>query len=275
MTARRRTGGVLPVLPALVATLLLFGGAVTGALRTSLAPLPGSPVTLDAWRRVLGDPRFHEAVLFTGAVAVVATVVSIVLALPLAAVVRRSRAAQALVALPVLLPHLLVAVVVVLWLGPGGLAERLLGDLPQVVRAPNGLGIVLVYVVKEVPFLTLLLLSVWGPDVDRRAELAATLGVGPWRRLVAVVWPAVRAPLVLGAAVVLAFVLGFLQVPVVVGPTSPPTVPEYAVEATRLGGLTGQADAAVALLLASLAALVLAAGAAVAARRLDGVRGGQ
>lgn len=262
-----------PVLPALVATLVLFGGAVTGAVRTSLAPLPGQPADLEAWRRVLADPRFHDAVLFTTALAVVATALSVALALPVAAAVRRSRAAQALMALPVLLPHLLVAVVVVLWLGPGGLADRLVDGLPQVVRAPSGAGIVLVYVVKEVPFLALLLLAVWDDDVDRRAELAATLGVGPWRRLTTVVWPAVRAPLLLGATVVLAFVLGFLQVPVVVGPTAPPTVPEYAVEATRLGGVAGQADAAVALLLASIAALVLAAVTAVTARRLDGVRG--
>lgn len=262
-----------PVLPALAATLLLFGGAMTGALRTSVAPLPGRPADLEAWQRVLTDPRFHEAAGFTVVLGVVATVLSVVLALPLAAAVRRRRVVQALVALPVLLPHLLVAVVVVLWLGPGGLADRVVTDLPQVVRAPSGLGIVLVYVLKEVPFLVLLLLAVWDADVDERAEMAATLGVGPLRRLLTVVWPAVRAPLVLGGTVVLAVVLGFLQVPAVVGPTAPPTVPVYAIEVTRIRGLEGQADAAVALLLGSAVALLLAAVAGVLARRLDGVRG--
>jgi len=196
----------------------------------------------------------------------------VLLALPVAALLRGRRAVQTLVGLPVLLPHLLVAVVVVLWLGPGGLADRVVDGLPQIVRAPSGSGVVLVYLLKEVPFLVLLLLAVWDADVDRRVEVAATLGVGPVRALRSVVWPAVRAPLVLGAAVVLAFVLGFLQVPAVVGANDPVLLPVYAIDATRVRGLAGRADAAVALLVASLVALVLATVAGVLARRLDGVR---
>ena len=260
------------VAPAIAATLLLFGGALTGALRTSLAPLPGQPPTLAAWRRVLTDPAFHESLAVTVGLAVVATAISVALALPLAALLRRRRLVQTIIALPVLLPHLLVAVVVVLWLGPGGLVDRLVAGVPQVVRAPSGAGVLLVYVLKEVPFLVLLLLAAWSDDVDRRAEMAATLGVGPLRALRLVVWPAVRAPLVLGAAVVMAFVLGFLQVPAVVGATEPVMLPVYAVDATRVRGLEGQADAAVALLVGSGIALLLAAAAGVLARRLDGVR---
>ncbi len=260
------------VLPALVVTLLLFGGALAGALRTSVAPLPGQAPSLAAWRRVLGDPAFLDSLAVTLAVATVATVLSVLVALPLAALLRGRRTVQVLVTLPVLVPHLLVAVVVVLWLGPGGIADRVVADLPQVVRAPSGAGVVLVYLLKEVPFLVLLLLAVWDDDVDRRVEVAATLGVGPVRALRTVVWPAVRAPLVLGAAVVMAFVLGFLQVPAVVGANDPVLLPVYAIDATRIRGLEGQADAAVALLVASGLALLLAAAAGVLARRLDGVR---
>ncbi len=260
------------VLPALVVTGVLFGGALAGALRTSVAPLPGRPPSSAAWARVLGDPRFLESLLVTLALATVTTVVAVLLALPTAALLRGRRAVQTLVTLPVLVPHLLMAVVVVLWLGPGGLVDRVVADLPQVVRAPSGVGVVLVYLLKEVPFLVLLLLAVWDDDVDRRVEVAATLGVGPVRALRTVVWPAVRAPLVLGAAVVAAFVLGFLQVPAVVGANDPVLLPVYAVDATRVRGLEGQADAAVALLVASGIALVLATAAGLLARRLDGVR---
>lgn len=261
-----------PALPALVVTLVLFGGALAGAVRTSLAPLPGQPPSADAWTRVLGDPRFLESLLVTLAIAVVTTALSVLLALPAAALVRGRRALQVLLGLPVLLPHLLVAVVVVLWLGPGGLVDRVVADLPSVVRAPSGAGVVLVYLLKEVPFLVLLLLAVWDDDVDRRVEVARTLGVGRVRALRLVVWPAVRAPLVLGAAVVLAFVLGFLQVPAVVGATDPVLLPVYALDASRVRGLEGQADAAVALLVATGLALLLAAAASAWARRLDGVR---
>lgn len=266
------------VLPSLVVVLLLFGGALAGAARTSVAPLPGDAPSLDAWRRVLSDPRFAESVVFTLALAAVSTVISAALALPVAAVLRERRLVQTLVTLPVLVPHLLVAVVVVLWLGPGGLADRLVdatglfgAGLPPLVRDPLGLGIVLTYVLKEVPFLALLLLAVWDEQVQQRVEVAATLGVGPMRCLRTVVWPAVRAPLVLGSTVVTAFVVGSLQVPAVVGPNRPVVVPVYALDAARVSGLSGLADQAVALLLTSVGALLLAAVAGLVARRLDGV----
>jgi putative spermidine/putrescine transport system permease protein len=258
--------------PALLVVLVLFGGALAGAVRTSVAPLPGQAANADAWRRVLHDPRFLHAAVFTLALAAVATILSALLALPLARLLRTRRPLQAVVMLPVLAPHLLVAVLAALWLGPGGLADRLVDGLPVLVRDPLGLGVLLVYLVKEVPFLALLLLVVLDDDVVRREEVAATLGLSPRQRMRTVIWPAVRAPLVLGATIVAAFVLGSLQVPSVVGPTSPVTVPQYALEATRIRGLEGQADAAVALLLASGVALVIAVIAGLAVRRLDGVR---
>lgn len=270
MTARLRPW--LPVAPALAVVGLLFGGALTGALRTSVAPLPGQPATLDAWRRVLGDPAFLEAVGFTVALAVVSTVVSVLLALPVAGLLRGRALVQAVVTLPVLVPHLLVAALAVLWLGPGGLADRVVDGLPVVVRDGAGIGIVLVYVLKEVPFLALLVLAAWDDRVAAREEAAASLGAGTVARLRHVVWPAVRARVVLGATVVAAFVLGSLAVPAVIGPTTPLTVPAYALRATRLGGLGGLADASVALLLASLLALGLAVAAGLLVRRLDGVR---
>jgi putative spermidine/putrescine transport system permease protein len=270
VTARLRPW--LPVAPALAVVGLLFGGALTGALRTSVAPLPGQPATLDAWRRVLGDPAFLEAVGFTVALAVVSTVVSVLLALPVAGLLRGRALVQAVVTLPVLVPHLLVAALAVLWLGPGGLADRVVDGLPVVVRDGAGIGIVLVYVLKEVPFLALLVLAAWDDRVAAREEAAASLGAGTVARLRHVVWPAVRARVVLGATVVAAFVLGSLAVPAVIGPTTPLTVPAYALRATRLGGLGGLADASVALLLASLLALGLAVAAGLLVRRLDGVR---
>lgn len=239
---------------------VLFGGALLGALTTSLTPGgAGTGVSLSAWTTVLGDPRFQRAVAFTVLLAVVSTGLSALVALVGAAVVRGHRGAETAAMLPVLVPHLLVAVVVVLWLGPGGLADRLLDGLPvQVVGDRWGLGIVLVYVVKEVPFLMLLVLAAWGPEVTAREEAAAVLGADRWQRLRQVVLPAVRGPLAVGSLLVAAFVLGAFEVPLVVGPTDPVTVPVYALQERQVAALAGQARAGAALLLAAVLPLVLA-----------------
>jgi putative spermidine/putrescine transport system permease protein len=138
------------------------------------------------------------------------------------------------------------------------------------VRDPGGLGIVLVYVYKEVPFLALLVLAAWGPAVAAREEAAAVLGARPLQRLRWVVWPAIRVPLVTGSAVVAAFVIGAFEVPLAIGPTSPQTLSELALTATRTGGLDGRAEANAALLVASLLALLVAAASAATLWRRRG-----
>jgi putative spermidine/putrescine transport system permease protein len=113
-------------------------------------------------------------------------------------------------------------------------------------------------------------LAAWGPGVAEREEAAASLGAGPWQRLRLIVWPAIRAPLVTGSLVVAAFVLGAFEVPLVLGPTYPPTLAVYALEATRTADLDGHARAAASLLVAAGASLLLALAAAGRARDRDG-----
>lgn len=267
--ARRRD--LLLVAPAATAIALLFGGAVVGAVRTSLVPLDGS-ASLDAWSSLVDDPAFADALLFTARTALLATAISAGLALLLAVALRdRGYLARAAVALPVPVPHLIAAAAAVVWLGPGGLAERLLGTLPiQLVRDDAGLGIVAVYAWKEVPFLVLLLLAASGPELRRREEAAGVLGLDRWQRLRWVTWPAMRGPLVVGAIIVAAYVVGSFEVPLVIGPNAPPTLSTFALEATQADLIGGQARAAAALVVATAMSILLAAAAVRFARDVEG-----
>lgn len=260
----------LAVAPAVLVVLLLFGGALAGAVRTSVVPLGGAP-SLDVWRALLDDPAFWASVRFTLRITVLATVLSAGAALAAALALRgRGVLPRTLLALPVPVPHVLVASTAVLWLGPGGLADRVLGGLPAtLVGDRQGLGIVLVYVYKEAPFLALLLLAAMGRGLAEREEAAAVLGLGPAQRLRWVVWPTVRRPLVLGSLIVAAFVLGAFEVPLLVGPTAPTTLAEYAREATQGDVIGGEGTAAAALLVTALAGIGLAFGAVGAARGAD------
>ena len=255
--------------PALLALVALFGGALAGAVRRSLwTPVGG--LDTGPWRGVLADPALVDALRFSLAVTALATVVAALAAIPIAAVLRRHLVARTAFALPVLVPHLVIAVAAVAWLGPGGLAERLLGELPlDLIRDRAGLGIVLVYVYKEVPFLVLLVVAAWDRHTLDREEAAAALGASRVQRFRWVVWPAVRAPLATGSLVVAAYVLGAFEVPLMVGPTYPPTLATLAHEHTQAADLAGVSRAAAVLVLATGLTLALAIPAARAARSRD------
>jgi putative spermidine/putrescine transport system permease protein len=267
-----RARALAALAPALLVVVVLWGAGMVGAVRSSLGVSRRSgwsAADLDAYRSLVDDPAFWEALWFTLRIAALATAASAMLALALAAVLRRSGAlTRVLAAVPVPMPHLVAAVLGVLWLGPGGIADRILGGLPlDLVRDPAGLGVVLVYVYKETPFLALLIVAAWGPAVAAREEVAAVLGAGPLQRMRWVVWPAIRAPLVTGSAVVAAFVIGAFEVPLAIGPSSPRTLSELALDATRTASLEGRSVANAALLVASLLALVVAGVAATGLRR--------
>jgi len=249
--------------PAVGTTLLLFGGALAGAVEQSFTPPLGGGLetwTLESWRQVLGDPVFVDAFWFSLRTTLVATLVSAGLALLIATLMRtRSAAMRTAVAFPVPVPHLIVAVVAVLWLAPGGLADRVLGTLPlNLVRDQLGLGVVLVYVFKETPFLVLLLLAVMGRRLEEQEEMAAVHGIGRWGRLRWVIWPAVRAPLLIGSMIVAAFVFSAFEVPLAVGPNYPPSLGTYALEVTKSDAIGGGGQAAAALLLGAVASVAFA-----------------
>ena len=171
------------LLPALAVVTVLFGGSLVGLAVTSLRPgaVVGAGLSAGAWRDVLGDPAFHHAVAFTAEIAAVSTLLAVLLGVIAAAVLRHaSGAVRAAAAVAIPVPHLVVAALAVAWLGPGGLAERFLGGLPlDVVGDRRGLGIVIVYLVKEVPFLTVLALAAWDEPTIAREEAAAALGAEP------------------------------------------------------------------------------------------------
>ncbi len=250
----------LMLAPAVLTILLLFGGALAGAVRTSLVPLGGEAGT-DAWRTLLSDGEFRDAVRFTLRTAAISTVLAGVLAVLLAWAARRSgTAVRALLALPVPVPHLLVATLAVLWLSPGGLAERILGSLPvDLVHDQEGAGIVLVYLYKEIPFLVVLLLAAMGQGYRERDEAAAAIGVSPRQRLRWVLWPTIRGPLIVGCIIVFAYVVGAFEVPLVVGPSYPPTIAEYALQRSDADLIAGPGIAAAALLSTAAASMLLAA----------------
>lgn len=262
--------GPAGALPALAVLAVLFGGALAGGVAATLRT-PDGQWGLAVWREVLSDPALADALRFTTTVAVAATAISAALALPLARVARELVWARAAATVPVLVPHLVVAVLAVAWVGPGGIADRLLDGLPvDLVRDRAGIGVVAVYVYKEAPFLALLVAAAWDRDTQAREEAAAALGASRWARWRWVVWPSVRPALAAGGLVVAAFVVGAFEVPLVVGPTYPRTLATLALDHTRSAGLAGDARAAAVLLVAAGLSLLLAVPAARLARRRDG-----
>jgi putative spermidine/putrescine transport system permease protein len=230
--------------PSLAVMLLLFGGGlILGALQ-ALGHLPGAgmtELTTAHFTRVLFDPDFLTSLGLTFHIAltstVIAAIVSVALALAFTRWAVRSRLVHFVLQVPLTVPHLVVAVAMLFLLAPAGLVARLAagagliaspGEFPLLVNDRWAIGILLVYVWKEIPFITLMLLSVLQNAGGELIEVGRTLKAGPWQRLRYILLPVIAPSLAAACLIVFAFTFGAFEVPYLLGRTHPMSLPVWA-----------------------------------------------
>lgn len=254
----RRT--YLGLAPGVIVVCGLSVAALAGVVSASFRPdaVLGGDYGTGAWTRLFDDPNFVRAVWFTLRAALLSTTLSVLLAIPLAFALRyRGGLLRALVAAPIPIPHLVTASLTVLWAGPGGLLDRVLFDLP-VIRDSFGLGVIIVYALKEIPFLTVVVLAALGEEDQSKEEAARTLSPSRLARWRSVLLPQLRRPVTIGSLVVAAFVVGSTEVPLIVGPLSPDALTVWSINIVRVRGPIARADAAAGLVVTSMIVIALA-----------------
>ena len=232
----------------LAPALLVLGGLFLGGMGTAaVRSLGHMPVIgligpdLEAYRAVLASPVFLRALAFTLWIAVASTVISAVIAVGVALLLRqtfRGRAAIGfLVQVNLTVPHLVGAIGILYLFSQSGSFARLghaagliarPAEFPALVFDPAGIGIILQYVWKEVPFIALILLARLRTNGAGLEETARTLGASRWQAFRHVTLPALSPALAGAMAIVFAFAFGAYEVPLLLGPSAPVTLPVLA-----------------------------------------------
>jgi putative spermidine/putrescine transport system permease protein len=237
-----RLAGLL--VPALAVIVLLFGGGLLLGGLQALGHLPAAgmdQLTGRHFTRVLADPDFLRSFGLTLYIALTSTlaaaVISVILALALTRLAVHRRSVHFVLQIPLTVPHLVVAVSMVLLLAPAGLLSRLAAavgiigspaDFPLLVNDRWSAGILAAYVWKEIPFITLMILSVLHNAGNELIEVGRTLKAGPWQRFRYILLPVIRPSLGAACLIVFAFTFGAFEVPYLLGRTHPMTLPVWA-----------------------------------------------
>lgn len=263
----------LAYVPALLVTVGLFGAGVLLAAVQSLGGLPveGPPRwSGHAYAVVLRDPAFWSALGMTAWVAGAGTLLALALGTGAALAVWSTRAfalARVLFAWNLPVPHVVAAWITALLLSQGGLLSRLAytagltrspADFPAVVNDPAALGVLLELAWKEVPFVGVAVLAALARLDPRALDVARSLGAGPAARVRHVLLPAVLPAALAAGALVFAFAMSTFEVPYLLGPTSPTTLPVLAYRAFADPDLTARPVAmALSVLIAALGTLAV------------------
>ncbi len=190
---------------------------------------------------MLGDPDFFTSFGLTLYIAAVSTflaaLISVAAALALARLARRYRLVHFVFQVPLTVPHLVIAVAVMFMLSPAGLVARAAvgagliqtpAEFPLLVNDRWSIGIILTYVWKEIPFITLMLLAVLQNAGRELLDAGRTLKADTWQRFRYIVLPTIFPALGAASLIVFAYTFGAFEVPYLLGRTYPMTLPVWA-----------------------------------------------
>jgi putative spermidine/putrescine transport system permease protein len=226
------------LLPAVSIIGLLFGGGLILAVLQSLGMIrvfPPAQLSLDAYRQALSHPELLSSILLTLTVAVITTVLSSLLSIALALLLRTaSRWATIACQITLPIPHLVGVAGVWLLLAPSGFLSRILiafgwiqsdQDMPLLINDLHYIGLFIHFLWKEIPFITLILLAVLRGINPSYEHQARALGATPWKCFWTITLPMMKTGILSASLFVFSYVFAAFEVPFLLGPTRPRTLP--------------------------------------------------
>ena len=260
--------------PTLVVIVVLFVGALGYGTLVSLGWQPrigATELSLDAYRNILFSEQhaetFWRGLLLSVWVSTASTFLAALFAIAAALLLRETfigkRLSTFLFQLNLPVPHVVAAIGILFLFSQSGLLSRVgaqfglfgnPGDFPIIVRDRLGIGIILSFVWKEVPFIGVIVLAVLqslGADYE---DLARSLGANRWQRYRHVILPLILPGLLSASTLVFAFTFGSFEVPAILGVRFPRTLTVTAVRFFRDPDLNARTEGmAISMIIAFMA----------------------
>lgn len=240
------------LLPFLLLMLVFLIGMVNGILQSFGVFLGTSAFTptLHYYREVLHNPHLMASILLSLWIATVSSVLSVLLGTLLcvgmifleglpqtARKKRRFSFWKGLLKIPILMPHLMVGLLAIMILGQSGLLARFayaLGLIAQPAQFPQllydryGLGVILAYLWKEIPFVCYYVMVMMSHISHTYREAAINLGASSWQSFVYVTLPLCKKTILHVFLILFAFSFGAYELPYLLGATAPKAMPVQA-----------------------------------------------
>lgn len=264
--------------PTLFVIIFLFVGGLLYGLFQSLGwnPRIGSfDLNFDAYINIMTSERyaqqFWSGLLLTLWVSFASTFFSAVLAIAGALLIRGTRWGKRLstflfqLNLPI--PHVVAAIGILFLFSQSGLLSRIgaqtgiissPSEFPVLVRDKYGIGIILAYVWKEIPFIGIIVLAILQSLGEDYEDIAASLGANRWQRFRYVVLPLIMPGLLSASIIVFTFTFGSYEVPAILGVRSVRMLPVMSLDFFRNPDLNARAEGmAMSMVIAAIALVMV------------------
>lgn len=266
----------LMLAPALAVVMLLFMGGLAFGLARSLNYMPIIGLTepnFDAYIAIFTDESFLRSLLLSLHIAFTSTLISSVLAVGAALLLRPAfrgkRWVTFIFQLNLTIPHLVGALGILYLFSQSGLLARVAhalnlierpNEFPALVYDRYAIGIILQYVWKEVPFIGVIALAILQSVGEDYEAAARSLGANRWQRFRYVTLPIVMPGVLSASTIAFAFTFGAFEIPFLLGQSFPAALPVLAYRSYTDVDLAARPQAmAMAMVIAVLSAVMIIA----------------
>lgn len=231
------------LLPQLLLALLFIIGLVTG-ITQSLGVIPAFGLrepTLKYYKEVFTRPDMLDAIRYSLKTALIsasfATIIGVFFCALLVMRGKKGGPIMRIIQLPVVIPHVVVALFTVNVFAQNGILARLAfafglirdqQQFPQLLYHANGAGVILAYLWKEIPFIIYFVIALMENINGNLGEAAVNLGAGKWTAFRKVTLPLCRNTILSGFLIIFVFALGAYELPFLLGATLPKALPVLA-----------------------------------------------
>ncbi len=252
----RKIKPYIEVLPALLATLILFWGGIFYGIFQSFGMLPivgESRLTFGIYFEVMRNKWFLDSLLFTLKIAGFSTFLSSLFAMTFLTLlfmyndkkIRISVYKKAFT-MPMLIPYLVSGYLIsILFMQSGWISSIMqnlglikeIWDFPVLTNEKNGYSIIFTYVWKTSPFLVLMSYPVMMRVQDRWLEVAQVFGAYKFEFFTSVALPLMLPSFISSLFIIFAYIFSSFEVPYLLGVTHPKTLSVLSYEIYSKGEL--------------------------------------
>ncbi len=233
----KRMTVVLLIGPAVIIIVTLFiGGFLFGLFQSfGYMPIVGQDsFSTEAYRHMFADTKFFGSLFLTLWISIAATFLTVVFSIITALVMRQAfkgkRFINFLYQFPITIPHLVIGIGIILLLSQSGMFARIFYNLgiisdqsefPVLVFDDLGMGIIFVYLWKQIPFMGLVVISILQSVGNDYEELARSLGANKWQSFRFVLLPLIIPGILPTSIICFAYTFGAFEVPYLLGKPYP------------------------------------------------------
>lgn len=226
--------------PALFIILGIFMTGIIVGFSQSLGYFPViglKELTLKYYIHVLSDRGFLDSLKYSLYISLTSSLISVILGIGLAYFMLQNKHKKGIVhvlyRLPIIVPHIVSALLVYNILSQSGILARILYGLniissqekfPVLIFDRGGIGIIAAYLWKEVPYIAMVIYTVLGNINERLFEVSKNLGATKMQTFRHVLLPLAMPSIVSSFIIIFAFSFGAFEVPYLLGATGLKTI---------------------------------------------------